>query len=90
LRFNLALSFGGWLAEIPARIGVNKALDAAVAAITDAHSEKCRYQRPTASSLAKYSNGLSALRVSLDETSEATSSETLAAVLMLMNCQVSD
>ena len=88
LRFNLSYSFGGWLNQIPARLGKNAALDAAADAIVDAHAEKCSFQPASQTSLAKYSKALGTLRDCLNDPTKSTSTETLAAVLMLMYCQV--
>jgi hypothetical protein len=89
MRYNLAWSYGDYLVDIPQRLGVNPALDASVDALVCAHSNICSGRKVTLESLQKYSAGLKALRDCLDDPSQARTSETLCAVMLLMNCQVS-
>ncbi|KAK0251653.1 hypothetical protein LTS09_013343 [Friedmanniomyces endolithicus] len=73
--------------EIPRRLGVNKALDAAVATVVEAHSSFCSRRPATTHGLLLYSQALSSLRASLDDVGTACSNETLCAVMVLMACQ---
>ena len=82
-------NFGGFLAYVPSRLGRNAALDTAadvlVAAYTRYRSHGCN---PTSEVLVKHSRALNALRKSLGDPVQATSSETLGAVMVLLLCQV--
>ncbi|KAK0773747.1 hypothetical protein LTR02_003885 [Friedmanniomyces endolithicus] len=73
--------------EIPRRLGVNKALDAAVATVVEAHSSFCSRRPASTRGLLLYSVALSNLRASLDDVGTACSNETLCAVMVLMACQ---
>ncbi|KAL6230369.1 hypothetical protein BDW75DRAFT_223002 [Aspergillus navahoensis] len=86
LRYNLAWAFGGYLALIPRRLGINEALDAAVDALVTAHQSFAARKEITVSSLTKYSRALSALSRCLDNPVTASTSETLctASVLLLV------
>ncbi|KAI6913145.1 hypothetical protein KC318_g1536 [Hortaea werneckii] len=86
-RQNLAWNYGAFLEEIPQRLGKNKALDAAVAALVSAHSNVCCKRKATPQTLVKYSLALEALKSSLDCVHEASSSETLCAIMVLLICQ---
>lgn len=88
LRYHLAWSFGLFLQEIPRRIGKNKALDAATAALVSAHSNIVPYKASSAApeALAKYSHGLKTLRDHLSDPLLARTSETLCAVNVLFIC----
>jgi hypothetical protein len=88
MRFNLVWSYGIFLTEIPSRLGNNEALDYAVEAVLDAHSTACSLRKPSTANLINYSAALSKLRCCLDDSTKATSSETLAAVIILLICQV--
>jgi hypothetical protein len=88
LRFNLVWSYGIFLTEIPSRLGNNEALDYAVEALVDAHSTSCCLRKPSTANLINYSAALSKLRCCLDDSTKATSSETLAAIVLLLICQV--
>lgn len=87
-RHNLAWNYGAFLEEIPQRLGKNKALDTAVAALVSAHSNVCCRRRATLQTLVKYSVALHALKSSLNSPHEASSSETLCAIMVLLICQV--
>lgn len=82
-------NFGGFLAYVPSRLGRNASLDTAadvlVAAYTRYRSHGCN---PTSEVLIKHSRALNALRKSLGDPMQATSSETLGAVMVLLICQV--
>ncbi|RMY02378.1 hypothetical protein D0868_07994 [Hortaea werneckii] len=86
-RQNLAWNYGAFLEEIPQRLGKNKALDAAVAALVSAHSNVCCKRKATPQTLVRYSCALEALKSSLDCVHEASSSETLCAIMVLLICQ---
>ncbi|KAK1087540.1 hypothetical protein LTR48_002495 [Friedmanniomyces endolithicus] len=73
--------------EIPRRLGVSEALDAAVATVVEAHSTFCSRRPATTRGLLLYSKALSNLRASLDDVGTACSNETLCAVMILMACQ---
>ncbi|KAL4983503.1 hypothetical protein BDW68DRAFT_168820 [Aspergillus falconensis] len=87
LRYNLAWAYGGYLALIPRRLGINEALDAAVDALVTAHQTFAARKEITVSSLTKYSRALSALRRRLDSPLTASTSETLCAVSVLLLVQ---
>lgn len=89
VRFNLVYWYGGFLKDIPARLGSNEALDSSVKALTAAHSSYCLQHRATPDALVKYSAALRTLRFYLDDPVKACSSETLCAVMLLLICQVS-
>jgi hypothetical protein len=88
LRFNLVWSYGIFLTEVPPRLGNNEALDTAVEALVDAHSTACCLRKPTTGNLVIYSKALNKLKSCLDDPAQATSTETLAAVMILLICQV--
>lgn len=90
LRYNLVWNYGGFLAEVPQRLGANEALDASVYAVCAAHSSFCLYKDISVEALTKYSHALRMLRVCLDDPVKASTPETLCAVLMLLICQVSN
>ena len=92
LRYNLSWTYGGFIEDIPRRIGTNQALDAAVAALVTAHSHLGSHQGTfaTCQSLVKYSHALKTLRACLDDPVTARKAETLCAVMILLICQVSD
>ncbi|CRG87879.1 hypothetical protein PISL3812_04900 [Talaromyces islandicus] len=87
LRYNLVWNYGGFLAEVPQRLGTNEALDASVYAVCAAHSSFCLYKDISVEALTKYSHALRMLRVCLDDPVKASTPETLCAVLMLLICQ---
>ncbi|KAI6810199.1 hypothetical protein KC332_g9890 [Hortaea werneckii] len=86
-RQNLAWNYGAFLEEIPQRLGMNEALDTAVAALVSAHSNVCCKREATPQTLVKYSLALDALKSILDSPHEASSSETLCAIMVLLICQ---
>jgi hypothetical protein len=88
LRYNLVWNYGGFLAEVPQRLGTNEALDASVYAVCAAHSSFCVYKDISVEALTKYSHALRMLRVCLDDPVKASTPETLCAVMMLLICQV--
>lgn len=89
MRFNLFWNYGGYMRDIPQRLGYNEALDAAVEAMTSAHLDICAGGAIiTHRTLSLYTEALGALRVCLDNVDKARSPETLCAVMLLLNCQV--
>jgi hypothetical protein len=90
LRYNLTWAFGGYLLEVPKRLGVNVALDAAASALVASHLRfNSAIKEPSVEELTKYSYALSQLRSSLDDPVIAASANTLCAVMLLMICQAS-
>lgn len=87
LRFNLAWWYGIFLEDIPKRLGINKALDASVMALTETHLDFCSRRPPTPKALLRYSIALRTLRFYLDEPANACTTETLCAVMVLLICQ---
>jgi len=87
-RYNLATGYGDYLLDVVKLLGTNQALDAAVAAVTEAHSLYVRKQTVTFECLQLYNTALRSLRLSLDDPIVAHSDATLCAVMVLMVCQV--
>ncbi|KAH8701567.1 hypothetical protein BGW36DRAFT_371117 [Talaromyces proteolyticus] len=87
LRYNLIWNYGGFIADIPQRLGINEALDGAVYAVTAAHSSFCLYKDISIEALSRYSRALQMLRLCLDDPIKAATSETLCAVMLLLICQ---
>lgn len=88
LRYNLWWSFGSFLEDVPRRLGTNEALDRAVDALTTGHTDFCVTRTPSLKALIKYSQAPYTLRVYLDDSFHAQSSNTLAAVMILLICQM--
>lgn len=91
-RYDPSFRYGNFLFAIPRRLGRNKALDAATAALLARHAEAALRQDQTVSQapvVAAYGQALSALRTTLDEPDQASSIETICAILILTFCQVS-
>ncbi|KAK3074261.1 hypothetical protein LTR53_003422 [Teratosphaeriaceae sp. CCFEE 6253] len=84
-RFSLAVGYGEHLYEVPRRLGVNAALDAAAAAVVEAYAIFCSRRAVTARGLMLYSKALRELRLSLDDAVVARSAETLCAVMVLLS-----
>ncbi|KAE8444367.1 hypothetical protein EG329_000567 [Mollisiaceae sp. DMI_Dod_QoI] len=91
IRYHLSWTYGGFIDDIPRRIGTNEALDAAVAALVSAHSTLASRRvtdgQVSFGSLAKYSYALKTLRLYLNDRSRARKAETLCAVMLLLICQ---
>jgi hypothetical protein len=89
LRYHLSWTYGGFIEDIPKRLGVNEALDASVDALISTHSSLGSYARgfTSSESLAKYSHALNALILYLDDPNKARTVETLCAVMILLICQ---
>ncbi|KAF2163994.1 hypothetical protein M409DRAFT_25768 [Zasmidium cellare ATCC 36951] len=86
VRFNLADTLGPFLRVLPQRLGGNRALDAATRALVSVHSSVCKGRPGDAKTSRLYSEGLAALRLCLCIPSEASSIETVCAVLLLTFC----
>jgi hypothetical protein len=90
LRYHLSWTYGGYLEDIPQRLGRSEALDAAVDALVCAHSSFAGPGREVSPmSLRKYSDAIATLRVCLNDANQASSADTLCAVTLLMICHVS-
>ena len=90
LRYNLTWVYGGFLLGVPKRLGTNAALDAAVKALMTTHLRYSVYGGdPTPLELSQYSHALNELRLGLDDPVVACDASTLAAVMILLICQVS-
>ncbi|KAJ5316828.1 hypothetical protein N7508_001336 [Penicillium antarcticum] len=87
LRYNLWWSFGLFLEEVPRRLGNNEALDRAVDAVTTVHGDFCTHQFVSVNALSKYSHALKTLSVYLNDPIQASASNTLCAVMILLVCQ---
>jgi hypothetical protein len=87
LRYSI-FSFALYFKDLPRRLGLNDALDAAVGAFISAH-QVLRSGFCIQSALQQYGHALKVLRESLYDPSTAQSSETLCAVHLLWICQVS-
>jgi hypothetical protein len=89
INFNLAWSYGGYLEDVPRRLGTNTALDAAAEALVAGH--QCLVPATVnarSKALVKYSKALQIMKSCLDDPVKARASETLCAVMILMTCQV--
>lgn len=87
LRYNLWWSFGIFLDDVPRRIGTSQVLDRAVDALITAHANFCCRHSASVEALSKYSSALRTLRVCLEDPIQASSSNTLCAVMILLLCQ---
>lgn len=88
IRFQLSWNFGGFLVDVPRRLGTSAALDAAADALAASHARFCVGSSPDQSLLAKHSRALRALRYDLNDCIKARSTETLCAIMILMIVQV--
>ncbi|KAI9723213.1 MAG: hypothetical protein M1812_001095 [Candelaria pacifica] len=90
IRYQLVKNFGPYLIDIPRRLGINPALDAASDALVFAHTSFCSTFLPRSEYklLTKYSYALKVLRNTLNDPVQAQSSETLCAIMVLMIVQV--
>ncbi|KAL8672374.1 MAG: hypothetical protein Q9168_003146 [Polycauliona sp. 1 TL-2023] len=83
IRFQLPWNFGDYLNQLPRRLGVSEALDAAVDALTTVHASFCAGNlSPGPEVLAKHAHSLSVLRRDLSDAVKARASETLAAIMV--------
>ena len=88
LRYDIS-GFGAFLRELPRRMGRNKALDAAVSALT-AVFPILYLQEPSSTMLAAYVRALRCLRITLADRVTAQTPETLCAIYLITLCQASD
>jgi hypothetical protein len=86
LRYDLSC-YGSFLKDIPKRLGSNTALDASVNVLTSAFSSLYTRQQ-SLETLSRYVNALKALRICLDDPSQAWTANTLCAIYLLLICQV--
>jgi hypothetical protein len=89
LKYNLSWAYGGFLEDVPRRLGTNEALDTSADALVTAHSSFCAHRTVSVAALTKYSRALNMLRIYLDDPVKACTSDTLCAVALLLICQVS-
>ncbi|TVY80299.1 hypothetical protein LSUE1_G003918 [Lachnellula suecica] len=91
LRYHLTWAYGGFMEDIPKRIGTNEALDTAVEALVSSHaslgSHRSGGSLALSEGLMKYSRALKTLRFYLDDFEKARTAETLCAVMLLLICQ---
>lgn len=91
LRYDLSWAYGGFIEDIPRRIGTNEALDSAVAALVSSHSYLGSHRGTDSfnpiEGLTKYSRALKTLRINLNDPAIACKAETLCAVMLLLICQ---
>lgn len=86
---HLVGTFGAFLMEIPKRLGMNEALDAAADLLMTSYMRYCAGNRSADSEiLVKNSRALRALGENLDNPVYAHSSETLCATMVMSICQV--
>lgn len=90
LRYHISWTYGGYIEDIPKRIGRNEALDAAAMALVSTHSA-LRLSRESGIPMSvetfqTYSHAIKTLRVYLDSPARARESETLCAVSLLFIC----
>ena len=89
IKIQLPWNFGGFLADVPCRLGINESLDAAADALGTAYTGFCAGNViPHPEALVKYSRALNALRRCLSDPVKACSSETLCSVMLLLIIQV--
>ena len=84
--FDLSI-YGFFFAELPQRLGRNKALDASVEAMVVA-LPSLRTHQTSAEILRKYTEALKCLRTYLTDPATATTPDTMCAVYLVMICQV--
>lgn len=82
-------NFGPYLMHIPPRLGQNEALDAAADILMTAYANyRASHLKPDERVLIKHSHALRVMAKCLNDPATATTSETLAAVMLLLICQV--
>ena len=89
LSWNIAWTYGPLFLDVPQRLGISEALDAAVWTLVSGHSD-LRSQSPQVSerTLELHGIALKALRKCLHNPAKAHTTETLCAVYLLLVCQV--
>jgi len=89
LRYNLTWAYGGFIQDVPRRLGKNAALDAAATSLALSHVRYSTGRRDAApEELKAYINALKVLRNCLDDPVVARDANTLCAVMLLLFCQV--
>lgn len=88
LRYDIS-GFGGFVRELPRRMGRNKALDASVNALTVVFPV-LYLQEPSPAMLAAYVHALRCLRITLADRVTAQTPETLCAIYLVTLCQASN
>ena len=89
IRIQLPWNFGPFLEDVPRRLGVNEALDAASTALVAAYTNFASGKVVASPDvITKHTNALSALRRCLNDPSKAYSSETLCSTMILIIVQV--
>ncbi|GAB1196625.1 hypothetical protein APSETT444_005898 [Aspergillus pseudonomiae] len=88
IRWNLAWMYGGFLRDVPPRLGTNEALDTAADAVISMHSDFCVTRKLSVQALSKYGRALNTLHTYLDDPVKAASTDTLCAVTILLLCQL--
>ncbi|KAE8372120.1 hypothetical protein BDV26DRAFT_108291 [Aspergillus bertholletiae] len=87
IRWNLAWLYGGFMRDVPARLGTNEALDTAADAVVRMHADFCATRKMSVQALSKYGRALNTLYAYLDDPVKAASTNTLCAVTILLLCQ---
>ncbi|OAL17223.1 hypothetical protein AYO22_11788 [Fonsecaea multimorphosa] len=89
VQYNLAWTYGDYLNYVPARLGVNEALDSATDAFLTATTTLSDplSSKSSPALFEKYGRSLASLRKCLDDPVKARAPETLCAILFLWNCQ---
>ncbi|KAL8664832.1 MAG: hypothetical protein Q9202_002694 [Teloschistes flavicans] len=89
INYQLAWNFGGYIWDIPARLGRNPAVDAAADVLVSAHARYCAGGHgPDIALLKKQALSTSILRQHLLDPAKALSTETLCAIALLMTSHV--
>ncbi|KAG8525274.1 uncharacterized protein KY384_008918 [Bacidia gigantensis] len=89
INYHLVMNFGGFLREIPRRLGTHVALDRAACVLVAAHTDYCAgHLNPSTDTLVKYSAALRALAQCLDDPVQNSTSETLCTVMLLSICRI--
>ena len=90
IKYQLVWNFGAYLLDVPRRLGVNAALDAAADLLVCSHKYYCGGRNGSDQQLlSKHGRALRLLREEIDDEVRARSTETLCAVMLLMIAQVS-
>ncbi|KAL8870571.1 MAG: hypothetical protein Q9174_003419, partial [Haloplaca sp. 1 TL-2023] len=89
IKYQLVWNFGGYLLEVPRRLGVNAALDAAADLLVCSHKNYCGGRNGSDQLLlSKHGRALRLLREAITDRVTARSNETLCAVMLLMVTQL--
>ena len=89
LRYNLTWAYGGFIQDVPRRLGKNAALDAAATSLALSHVRYSTGRRDVApEELKAYINALKVLRNCLNDPVVARDANTLCAVMLLLFSQV--